>query len=282
VTSMTIDAQESSSCRCAGSCRCSFLHRVDPASAVLADAFVQIDAGHPFHAEEVVWKASASEIVGARGLARIRSALGEEWRRGIHWEYPGSHVERQAILGKGIGLVAKHDIEAGTTILFDTPFWSSLIYPDVPEGNGDEAEAQLRQDWKLKPGDADEARLERIADVLTMAGAEEARQKGGGLVAILRSVLEYNAVEVSRLQEHLALFPVFSRLNHSCEPNCMWHADESSLCVRTIVDVKTGEELTHCYLRVLMLGPGAAKARRHILKTSWGFECDCRACPPGS
>lgn len=57
-------------------------------------------------------------------------------------------------------------------------------------------------------------------------------------------------------------------INHSCSPNCIVDED---LYVRTIRDVKEGEELTICYNIVRdNENPGAWDPR-------WSFECQCHS-----
>ncbi|KAH8197657.1 hypothetical protein TruAng_008161 [Truncatella angustata] len=72
-----------------------------------------------------------------------------------------------------------------------------------------------------------------------------------------------------------AVFDFFCRMNHSCRPSIYEHYDKASnrLSIRTLHDIKTGEEVYSTYIDVLML----RKRRIRKLK-AWGFICLCSAC----
>ena len=95
-----------------------------------------------------------------------------------------------------------------------------------------------------------------------------------------------------------ALFPLLSKINHSCAPNCfvMWLEDCSAYLVPT-KPLSAGVELTIDYLgaelnvevekmpsrMVAALGKlqtGERDQRRQRLKTQFGFDCKCEVCIP--
>ncbi|XP_060115521.1 SET and MYND domain-containing protein 4 [Heteronotia binoei] len=74
----------------------------------------------------------------------------------------------------------------------------------------------------------------------------------------------------------VALFPVVSLLNHSCDPNITVTFSSSTAEIRALQPVAKGQEILHCY------GPhksrmGAAERRRKLL-AQYFFDCQCQAC----
>ena len=45
----------------------------------------------------------------------------------------------------------------------------------------------------------------------------------------------------------MAIFPFASRLNHGCVPNVVVHYQGAKLIVRSIVPLRAGDVLRHCY-----------------------------------
>ncbi|XP_048968388.1 histone-lysine N-methyltransferase SMYD3 isoform X2 [Canis lupus baileyi] len=72
----------------------------------------------------------------------------------------------------------------------------------------------------------------------------------------------------------VGLYPSMSLLNHSCDPNCSIVFNGPHLLLRAVRDIEAGEELTICYLDMLM----TSEERRKQLKDQYCFECDCVRC----
>ena len=70
------------------------------------------------------------------------------------------------------------------------------------------------------------------------------------------------------------LYPSASVLNHSCSPNCILTYRGDTVTIRTIRDVREGEELTHSYIDLCQ----TTEERREILQAEYGFKCDCERC----
>ncbi|KAG5202233.1 hypothetical protein JEQ12_003623 [Ovis aries] len=70
------------------------------------------------------------------------------------------------------------------------------------------------------------------------------------------------------------LFSSMSLLNHSCDPNCSIVFNGPHLLLRAVRDVEAGEELTICYLDMLM----TSEERRKQLRDQYCFDCDCFRC----
>ncbi|ELR58064.1 SET and MYND domain-containing protein 3, partial [Bos mutus] len=72
----------------------------------------------------------------------------------------------------------------------------------------------------------------------------------------------------------VGLYPSMSLLNHSCDPNCSIVFNGPHLLLRAVRDVEAGEELTICYLDMLM----TSEERRKQLRGQYCFDCDCFRC----
>ncbi|KAI4537005.1 hypothetical protein MG293_013208, partial [Ovis ammon polii] len=72
----------------------------------------------------------------------------------------------------------------------------------------------------------------------------------------------------------VGLYPSMSLLNHSCDPNCSIVFNGPHLLLRAVRDVEAGEELTICYLDMLM----TSEERRKQLRDQYCFDCDCFRC----
>jgi len=58
------------------------------------------------------------------------------------------------------------------------------------------------------------------------------------------------------------LYPIASRINHSCDPNCAYFATPQQIVIHTIKDIQAGDEITVYY---------------HDLQSLW-FKCKCGYC----
>ncbi|KFO25464.1 SET and MYND domain-containing protein 3 [Fukomys damarensis] len=72
----------------------------------------------------------------------------------------------------------------------------------------------------------------------------------------------------------VGLYPSMSLLNHSCDPNCSIVFTGPHLLLRAVRDIEVGEELTICYLDILM----TSEERRKQLRDQYCFDCDCFRC----
>ncbi|XP_039770703.1 histone-lysine N-methyltransferase SMYD3 isoform X4 [Ornithorhynchus anatinus] len=72
----------------------------------------------------------------------------------------------------------------------------------------------------------------------------------------------------------VGLYPSMSLLNHSCDPNCVIVFEGTSLFLRAVREIQKGEELTICYLDVLL----PSQERQKQLKEQYCFACDCIRC----
>jgi hypothetical protein len=97
----------------------------------------------------------------------------------------------------------------------------------------------------------------------------------------LRIRISNNAREYSvGRHAYIAINPLFSFFNHSCDPNVKWENDieshSSSIRVYTLRPVSKGEELSVNYQEELSDEPYSK--RRAVLKEWLGFDCQCTRC----
>ncbi|KAF2721589.1 SET domain-containing protein [Polychaeton citri CBS 116435] len=81
----------------------------------------------------------------------------------------------------------------------------------------------------------------------------------------------------SALDGESGLFPFFSRINHSCDPNSDGHLDDCTkeLNMFTTRDIQAGEEITHTYIN---LAKYKTKRQRAKQLKNWCFVCTCERC----
>lgn len=88
-----------------------------------------------------------------------------------------------------------------------------------------------------------------------------------------------SAVEGGTAAQKLHLLcPLYSRTNHSCEPNAAysWCAERRRLTIVAVKDIGSGEQVVQNYMREAHLMPRCERQR--VLKDRLGFECLCPLC----
>ena len=99
---------------------------------------------------------------------------------------------------------------------------------------------------------------------------------GIGMEEVTKVILVYlcNAFEGG------LLFSSASRINHSCDPNCIYVIDESTITVKAITNISAGEEITVSYLGLFLWA--GKPVRRAKLQREKYFTCECGRCCKGS
>ncbi|OTB00672.1 hypothetical protein M426DRAFT_26372 [Hypoxylon sp. CI-4A] len=83
-------------------------------------------------------------------------------------------------------------------------------------------------------------------------------------------------------QGTIVLFPVYSRINHSCDPNANWGTNPNpsartiDLYVTTTKDIRKGEQIFVSYSGTNV--ESMTLAERTGLLQDWGFTCKCLRC----
>jgi len=78
-----------------------------------------------------------------------------------------------------------------------------------------------------------------------------------------------------------AVYEQLSLFRHSCSPNAVYDRQEGDVTrkeVRSIVDIKKGEEVFVCFLDCQELSLGSRVERRRALEFKWSFSCMCSEC----
>lgn len=169
----------------------------------------------------------------------------------------------KAIPGRGLGLVASRSIQAGETIISESPL-IRLKHPEL---------GYYRLEWEVKRlTPAQQADFWRLHHT----GMEELPE--------LFEIWTKNSF--SSGNEYQAIFSIISRINNSCTPNASvsWSdgittkkANKIEVGSMNLIagrDIEEGEEITVCYTSVLH----SRNARYEVLQHTWEFACRCNAC----
>jgi hypothetical protein len=160
--------------------------------------------------------------------------------------------------GKGQGLIAVQDISKGTRILSDKPLFQI-------QGFGSELPVIEKEiERKLNLLSQDDRRAFRYLHNSTPGDSYP-----------LTGIVKTNALSLGSGSSVSGIFPIISRINHSCRPNTQhtWNSSTKHETIHAIRDIKKGEEITISY----NLG-GSSQPRMQRLKGSYGFDCTCDLC----
>ena len=92
-------------------------------------------------------------------------------------------------------------------------------------------------------------------------------------------IFKTNAMIIS--QNESALFPLLSRTNHSCIPNCnyMWNEEQGKQQMFAVKRIPAGSELTISYLPDNFIE--GVEERRKVIFEHHNFVCMCECCVLG-
>eukprot|EP00927_Polykrikos_kofoidii_P002995 TRINITY_DN11190_c0_g2_i1.p1 TRINITY_DN11190_c0_g2~~TRINITY_DN11190_c0_g2_i1.p1 ORF type:complete len:570 (-),score=68.23 TRINITY_DN11190_c0_g2_i1:438-2147(-) len=207
--------------------------------------------------------------------------------------------------GMGRCLIARSPTRAGNIICCDKPC-DVIVGAYGTEMNGDmmqwsRNEKQFKchfdldvvvdhfaklSDSQLAPILLDFEAHDEIEDLLTqsLAAAEfacslgRAADKSKEDMARYIRILSLNAMRIDGMGSS-ALYPIASKVAHSCEPNAMYDiVPGGALMLRAIRDIPVGAVLTISYLpdAVTLLVPTVC--RQSVLRTQKEFMCQCKRC----
>lgn len=96
-------------------------------------------------------------------------------------------------------------------------------------------------------------------------------------VSKMSLILSYNQFQAKK-GEKSYLQDYCSRINHSCDPNCIFMREKDDrMSIRTIKDIKKGEDIRITYLdETKILFP--TQERRELLQLQYSFDCQCDRC----
>jgi len=166
------------------------------------------------------------------------------------------------IAGKGIGMVATKKLYPGDLILAEKPVMT------MPVAIFD-SDRESTEDWLDK-------KINRL-------GSMERE--------LLLSLTDWNNPDdftyiglfytnCMSWEENVVVCPLMARANHSCRPNAEFVArvDKGVNELRAMYVIEAGEEVNINYLPMAEEGGEVREVRQKYLRTSYGFQCTCRAC----
>ncbi|KAJ5330522.1 hypothetical protein N7476_000305 [Penicillium atrosanguineum] len=164
--------------------------------------------------------------------------------------------EIQPVLGKGKGLVARFNIAKGQLIISEKPFFTT-----ASAANPTAMERKLSIELRKLPKDAQR-------QFLSLHNNFPGKQPFTGIVRT-------NALPCGSGSSIGGIYPTISRINHSCLPSAhnSWDSASGYENIHAVRFINAGEEITISYDH-----GGPSDERRHHLKKSFGFDCDCRIC----
>ncbi len=162
--------------------------------------------------------------------------------------------------GKGLGMFATKDIEKGTRILAEEPFFSLTERPVVSLSD------------PYTPKDISEA-FDRLPakDKRKYMGLHCPERPG---CSIILSIYEANCFE---MESGTCICLDASRINHSCVPNAhySWNSNIKRETLHAVKDIREGEEITVSYCP-----PFRTLEERKCDLEPYVFDCHCPACQP--
>ncbi|KAI1100259.1 hypothetical protein F4804DRAFT_336425 [Jackrogersella minutella] len=200
-------------------------------------------------------------------------------------------VEVRLTETQGYGAFAKKNIPQGTIIVYERPIMyvkkdhnmNVLDFCRVYEDSTEEEKRELSKLYYY-PEHIYIARKETYKIQTWCRGVrnmphEEVDKK---VTELLESISRWwtNAAGIDAFSS--AVYPTFSRFNHSCDPNCKWDIEQgraSMLTVTTMRVISAGEQLCLSYSWRCNdpKNPLSLEERRQYLH-NWGFLCNCSRC----
>lgn len=167
----------------------------------------------------------------------------------------------QDIPGKGKGLISTRSLSPGECIISEPP-----LFTTVSLTNANTIEQDLRQIIKSLPKDSQRAFL-------------SLHNNFPGSPTPFSNIVRSNGYPLGPSSEIGGIFPLVSRLNHSCSPNAQHAYNErlGRMLVHIIRPIPQNGEITLSYI------PGGPSSQRQMeLKQNFLFICTCELCslPP--
>lgn len=182
-------------------------------------------------------------------------------------ETESEYWEQMKTDNKGIAMFAKKDIPAYTVIVLEKSILFEWKHKDSTTSIGQ----SLMNDF-----DALNASKQNIIMNLANVFADGEKEN------VIEAIYDTNACQTNASTVYTSgLFPIFSRLNHSCLSNCTMYFDAypaEALIVKTLFDIAKGTELTVSYLPRFK---NTYRQRQTMLSKRYKFECRCCLCADG-
>lgn len=158
--------------------------------------------------------------------------------------------------GKGKGLFSTRSISRGECLISEAPLFTTAALTDPAR-----FEQDLGRLVRSLPRDGQRA-------FLSLHNNNPGSQP-------FTNIVRSNGYPLGPSSDVGGIFPLIARMNHSCAANCQhaWSDSMGKQLVHAVRDIQEGEELTLAYH---VGGPTAE--RRAVLKTYFGFTCECELC----
>jgi len=170
--------------------------------------------------------------------------------------------EVKEVAGKGIGMVATKKLYPGDLILAEKPV---MIMPVAIFDSGRES----TEDWLDKTIN----RLGSMDRELLLSLSDWSNPDDFTYIGLFYT-------NCMSWEEDVVVCPLMARANHSCRPNAEFVArvDKGVNELRAMYVIEPGEEVNINYLPMAEEGGEVREVRQKYLRTSYGFQCTCRAC----
>jgi len=170
--------------------------------------------------------------------------------------------EVKEVAGKGIGMVATKKLYPGDLILSEKPV---MTMPVAIFDSGRES----TEDWLDKTIN----RLGSMERELLLSLSDWSNPDDFTYIGLFYT-------NCMSWEEDVVVCPLMARANHSCRPNAEFVArlDKGVQELRAMYVIEPGEEVNINYLPMAEEGGEVREVRQKYLRTSYGFQCTCRAC----
>lgn len=196
----------------------------------------------------------------------------------------GSNVESfyRCELVENSYIIATEDIPVGVTIYEGLPILETECFVNANELRDAlfslksfEIDHYIEETRNMFPWKSTKQIVKKLED-LGMSKQNAVEMSSRNEYILLVKIL-YNAFALDNGKH--ALYFLAAKLNHSCYPNCTWISNGSLLIMKTIRQIKKGEELTHCYYPQCLIEKNK-RMRDEIIKISGrgNFICECELC----
>ncbi|KAG8627514.1 hypothetical protein KVT40_004997 [Elsinoe batatas] len=187
----------------------------------------------------------------------------------------------------GLGLFALAPIPSGTRLISESPLITLPDMADLPDLYTlitALTPTQQSAFWSLSAYNRPHHEVDYIPALrATYTGPSSTFDTHCSTVLSAWLIYETNRFTVrspSGAKDHMGLFPLSARLNHSCRPNVFHRHNHliNRLTIHALRDIAPGEEVCTSYIDIVH----PTQERRRILR-HWRFKCACTLCVrPGS
>lgn len=167
--------------------------------------------------------------------------------------------------GKGVGMVAKKSLKFKDRVTAYTPALLAHLESDL-------STMEREKYFRVAVYQLPDVTRDMYLKLATVYGDPRVR---------VQDIVKANTFQLQiGGQNHLAVFPETSRLNHACAPNAQYYLDPSLLThvVQATRPIARGEEITISYTSPLE----HTALRQQHLQAGFHFTCSCQRCTEAS